>query len=136
MSKASRKKKHSAAGSILPLTLVGGGLALLAAGLNEVAPRPRLIIAGIDLGQVDLRKPFAIQFSAPPHDPRAKMDAIRALDRFVREMHARWPSWLVQSRLDHDEGSFVLYVVPVATPATAIRSDGRSLSDDLMSRHG
>ena len=107
-----------AAGLGLALFL-GGAAALLATAfssqaVNEPPPKPRYILGGVDLTNVDLRQPFWVDFSVPRTESievkRHALDRIRAT---LVEFQRAHPNWLCQVLGSIDSDQFGLYVTPL-----------------------
>ncbi len=116
-------KDDLAAGLGLALFL-GGAAALLATALadkptaqvrSQPQPKPRHIVAGIDLTDVDLSQPFWVDFSVPlTASTDAKRQAIERVRMTLLSFNATHPDWYCQVLGSVDSGQFGLHVTPLA----------------------
>ena len=112
-------------GASLGLALfIGGAAALLAAALADKpsptlppqpSPKPRHIVAGVDLTDVDLSLPFWIDFSVPRTSSlEVKRQAIDRVRATLLAFNAAHPNWYCQVLGSVDSDQFGLHVTPLA----------------------
>jgi hypothetical protein len=84
------------------------------------APEP-LAVGGIDLSNVDLSRPFWVDFSVPAHSlPDAKLAALGRLRFAMDALSAQFPGWVCEPEVCAPEGRFVLVVTPFANPGARV----------------
>lgn len=114
-----RVRKPPETGDALGLGLVLGGLGLLALAAlssDQKPQRPRLIVGGVDLTNVDTSKPFTANFSVPSTASASmKSQALHAASQAVNAFELR--GCLVQfTEIDAVQGRFVILVTPLGGP--------------------
>jgi hypothetical protein len=101
--------------------LLGGAVGLLAGALSSTSgrqqqQRPRTVVGGVDLTDVDPTQPFLVDFSVGPQAPREqKAAALQRLRTAVSELNRAFPTWLCRTDASVVDGRFVLSVAPTTS---------------------
>jgi hypothetical protein len=114
-------------------SFLGGAAALLASAfsnqpVNNATPKPRYILGGVDLTDVDLSQPFWVDFSVPRTESiEGKRQAIERVRIALHEFHAAYPYWLCRILGSIDSEQFGIHVIPLKNISQGYRA-GRNQS--------
>jgi hypothetical protein len=120
----SRAAKPSWGNVALGAVAIGGVAALLGAAhtlARRVETGTSLVLGGVDLTNVDLSRPFQVDFSVSPKaSPELKRESLQRLRVAILGLSERFPMWIYKHDIDVYAGRFILIVTPVATPAQRV----------------